>query len=235
MNNSDISSAFEPLATPLIADACLRVGAEIRAADPALKPIAPGMRLAGRALPVRHYGSVDIFLEVMEEAAPGDVLVIDNGGRLHEACIGDLTVLEAQSSEISGLVVWGAHRDGPELVRIGLPVFSTGATPAGPQRLDAREAEALKSARLGTAEVLRNDVVFADDDGVLLVSGEQVEEVLGVAKEIWQTERKQAEKIAAGENLRTQLQFHNFLAKRAENPNFSFREHLRSVGGEIEE
>ncbi len=73
----------------------------------------PGSRIAGRVLPARHYGSVDIFLEAMETAGKGDVLVIDNHGRRDEACIGDLTVLEAQAAGLSGIVVWGFHRDTP--------------------------------------------------------------------------------------------------------------------------
>jgi regulator of RNase E activity RraA len=44
-----------------------------------------GQRVAGRVLPVRHYGSVDVFLEALGRAEAGDVLVVDNGGRLDEA------------------------------------------------------------------------------------------------------------------------------------------------------
>jgi hypothetical protein len=43
--------------------------------------------MAGRALPARHYGSVDVFLEALGSAAHGDVLVVDNGGRADEACV----------------------------------------------------------------------------------------------------------------------------------------------------
>ncbi len=55
-------------------------------------------QIAGRALPVKHYGSVDIFLEAMGTAQPGDILVIDNERRMDEGCIGDLTALEAKAS-----------------------------------------------------------------------------------------------------------------------------------------
>ena len=56
-------------------------------------------------VPARHFGSVDVFLEAMQTAKPGEVLVIDNGGRLDEGCIGDLTALEAEHCGLSGIIV----------------------------------------------------------------------------------------------------------------------------------
>ena len=49
------------------------------------------------------------------------VLVIDNAGRRDEACVGDLTALEVRLAGLAGMLVWGCHRDGPEIAAIDLP------------------------------------------------------------------------------------------------------------------
>ena len=54
---------FDGLSTPLVADACVRAGVPLRVAPPGIGAVIPGQRIAGRALPARHYGSVDVFLE----------------------------------------------------------------------------------------------------------------------------------------------------------------------------
>ena len=226
---------FADLSTPLVADACIRCGVPLRAAPPGIRAVVPGGRVAGRALPARHYGSVDVFLEAFGRAEPGDVLVVDNGGRTDEACVGDLTALEAEAAGLAGMVVWGLHRDTPELVEIGFPVWSYGSYPPGPVRLDAQEPEALTTARFGPHEVSRDDVVFADDDGVLFVAAERVEEVLAAARQIWETEREQARRMQAGETLSAQTAFDGYLTRRAADPSYTFRQHLRRIGGAIEE
>jgi regulator of RNase E activity RraA len=79
------------------------------------------------------------------------------------------------------------------------------------------------------------DFVFGDDDGVLFVAAERAEEVLAAAHRIWQTEREQARRMRAGETLRRQTAFDDYVARRDADPSYTFRRHLRRIGGAIEE
>ena len=223
------------LTTPLVADACLRLNVPLRFAPAGIRPLAPGQSVAGRALPAEHAGSVDVFLEALRAAEEGDVLVVGNQGRLDEGCIGDLTALEAKASKLAGIVVWGAHRDTAEMLEIGLPVFSYGSCPAGPRRLDRRAAEALSRAAFGDFTVGRDDFVFADADGVVFAPLALTAEILRAADSIRRVERAQADALRAGVPLSRQLRFEEFLEERVKDPALTFREHLRRIGGAIEE
>src|SRR5580658_6903313 len=95
MDDQELRLRFTALTTAHLADACIRAQLPVRCAPARMHAVVPGSRLAARACPARHPGSVDIFLEALEGAAPGEVLVADNDGRLDESCIGDLVALEA--------------------------------------------------------------------------------------------------------------------------------------------
>lgn len=229
----DLARRFAALSTPLVADGCLRTGAACRHV-PGVLPLIPGTAVAGRALPVRHFGSVDVFLEAFEAARAGDVLAIDNGGRTDEGCIGDLTALEARAAGVAAIAVWGCVRDVPELQRIGLPVWTAGRCPLGPAGARERTGPALGAASFGRVEVTGDDVLFADDDGVVLVAASAVPRALDAAEEIAARERRQAEAVRSGNTLRRQLAFAEYLERRRADPAYTFRKHLEGVGGAIE-
>ncbi|GAA1665037.1 demethylmenaquinone methyltransferase [Kribbella yunnanensis] len=223
---------FDELTTAHVADACLRAGVPVRTVS--LTSVVGG-RIAGRALPAQHVGSVDIFLEAFEDAAEGDVLVVDNSGRRDEACVGDMVAREAQIACLSGIVIWGLHRDTVDIQEIGLPVFSLGALPTGPLRLDPLPADALLAATIGGWTVTRDDLVLGDEDGVLFVPADRIDELFDLAESIRDTERKQAAEIRSGRSLREQVRFKEYLTARAADPSLTFRQHLRAVKGAVEE
>lgn len=234
MDAFDLHGAYLDLTTPHVADAMVRLGIAVRQAPADVRPLWEDTHIVGRARPARHVGSVDVFLEAIERAEPGDVLVVDNEGRDDEACVGDLITLEVQRAGLGGIVIWGLHRDSRELRTIRLPVFSQGTVPAGPQRLDPQPADALTTARFGDHTVTADDFVLGDDDGVLFVPLDRAEDIAELAATIRDTERRQAVRMGLGTSLREQTRFSDYLAAR-DRDGTTFRQHLRSIGGAIEE
>jgi regulator of RNase E activity RraA len=162
-------------------------------------------------------------------------MIVDNGGRRDEACVGDLVTLEASLAGLSGIVIWGLHRDTTELRTIRLPVFSLGDLATGPQRLDPQDSSALSSATCGEHVVTSEDFVFGDDDGILFIPLARAGDVAESATNIRDTERSQAAQMKFGTTFRQQARFNEFLAARSPDSALTFRQHLRSIGGAIEE
>ncbi|MBN9393528.1 MAG: RraA family protein [Chloroflexi bacterium] len=235
MDYQELWARFALLTTAHVADACIRASVPVRCGPAGLQAVIPGSKIAGKVCPARHAGSVDIFLEAIHLAEPGAVLVVDNGGRVDESCVGDLVVLEAQQAGLTGVIIWGLHRDTADLRAIGLPVFSLGKLPTGPLRLDTRPADALESATIGDWTVGPDDLVLGDDDGVIFIPAAHAGQLFTLAEKIRDTERRQAGQARAGVTLRQQMRFDRYLAERQQNPGLTFRQHLRTIGGAIEE
>jgi regulator of RNase E activity RraA len=215
-----------------MADALTKLALPKRFARPETKPaFAIAGLVVGRALPAKHFGSVDVFLAAFERAAPGDVLVVDNEGRLDEGCLGDLITAEAKLAGLAGIVIHGAHRDTAQLREIGLPVWSLGCIPYGPTVLRAPTGVPVM---LGDAIVTQDDVVIADEDGVIFMEAVHADKVIAAALEIARREEKQRAAMVSGRTLRDQLKFHEFQAAREKNPALTFREHINRVRGAVE-
>ncbi len=219
--------------TAALADACVRLSLPVRFGPATLRPIAPHGPLAGPAMPVTHAGSVDVFLEAIDDAPPGAVLVVDNGGRDDEACVGDLVALEAREAGLVGIVVWGRHRDTTQIVEMGIPLHSRGALPPGPRRVPPA-GRSMRTAWLDGVEVTADDMIAADDDGVLVIAAAEWARVVAAAREIQAVELAQAERMRGGESLRAQLDFATYRARQATEPDLNLRRYLAERGGAIE-
>src|SRR5687768_5978273 len=220
--------------TPFIVDACAQLSLPVRVGPFGLKCNFPGSKAAGRARPARHAGSVDVFLEAIAASQQGDILVIDNGGRSDEGCIGDLVIGEAFMSGIAATICWGAHRDTAAIAAIGARLWSLGTCPNGPLELRRRTMTALTAASLGAVTVTPDDYLFADDDGVVVVAGHDLDRVVEAARDIANREGTQAARLLNGALLRSQFDLETYVARRHADPSYTFRDHLKSFGGAIE-
>lgn len=221
------------LPTAAIADAAVRLQLDVPSAPSAMRMLGAGHPVAGPALPVTHEGSVDAFLAVIDGAEPGAVLVVDNGGRDDEACVGDLIALEAHRAGFAAIAIWGRHRDSAQLRQIGLPIVSCGAHPYGPRRAPATSV-VRRSARLGDVLVTADDLVVLDEDGLLVVRHDRREELLALAASIHETEAAQACRMREGVSLRDQLRYGEYRERQRRQPGLTLREHLRGIGGAVE-
>jgi regulator of RNase E activity RraA len=166
--------------------------------DPAVRSMIADVRMAGPAFTVLAADDHLPVISALAEAAPGDVLVIaTNGGS--RAVFGELFATEARRRGLAGIVADGRCRDLRGLRRIGLPVFARGTTP--------RSGTTVSRAAFGATipccgvDVSPGDIVFGDDDGLLIASAERIAAALETAETIGRAERAILAAQARGEAL----------------------------------
>jgi 4-hydroxy-4-methyl-2-oxoglutarate aldolase len=190
--------------------------------DPAVRAMLPDVRVAGPAFTVVAEDDHLPVMSALGEAQPGDVLVIatDGGSR---AVFGELVATEASRRGLAGIVADGFCRDLRGLRAIGLPVFARGTTP----RSGTAVSRAALGARIvcGGVEVSPGDVVFGDDDGLLIAAAERIEPALQTAELIARSERAILAGQARGEGLPqlTNLDEHAAALDRGEPSALAFR------------
>ena len=167
------------------------------ALDPAIRPVFRGARIAGRALPVRTHPADNLPLHLaVEQAQPGDVLVVD--GR-QELCgyWGEVLAVAARVRGIAGLVIDGGVRDIVEQEELGFPVFARGVC----VRRTGKSFPGIVNRPLtvGGVHVSPGDAVVADADGVVVLPPEAVEATITASQERLAKEAAFMERIRAGE------------------------------------
>jgi regulator of RNase E activity RraA len=156
------------------------------------------VRMAGPAFTVVAEDDHLPVMSALAEAAPGEVLVIaSNGGS--RAVFGELFATEARRRGLAGIVTDGFCRDLRGLRAIGLPVFARGTTP----RSGTTVSRAASGATIvcGGVEVAPGDIVFGDDDGLLIAAAGRIAAALETAEQIGRAERAILEAQARGEAL----------------------------------
>ncbi|CAI3791426.1 methyltransferase [Pseudarthrobacter sp. MM222] len=148
-----------------------------------LSPVWAGAKLAGPAYTVWTRPGDNLYIhKALDDAQPGDVIVINGGGDVSRALIGDLIGIRAKNLGIAGFVIDGAVRDADALAECGLPVFARSVTPAGPYKFGPGRLQ-LPVAIAGVV-VSPGDFVVADADGVVVIRRDEAETVLVEAERI---------------------------------------------------
>jgi 4-hydroxy-4-methyl-2-oxoglutarate aldolase len=154
--------------------------------DPAVRAMVPDVRMAGPALTVLAADDHLPVFTALAEAEPGEVLVIATGGS-EVAVLGELFATEASRRGLAGIVIDGYCRDVQGLRRVGLPVFARGTTPRSGSVVSRSPVRA--PVVCGGVDVTPGDIVFGDDDGVMIAAPDRIEAALDVAEEIARAER----------------------------------------------
>ncbi len=139
--------------------------------DPVVRSLVPDVRMAGVARTVVAEDDHLSVLTALAAAGPDDVLVIvTNGGQ--RAILGELVATEAVRRGVAGIVVDGYIRDVQGIRKLGLPLFARGTYPASGSVVGRPQPG--PTVRCGGVDVAPGDIVFGDDDGIVIAPLERV-------------------------------------------------------------
>jgi len=167
-----------------------------------LRPMHRGGVLAGAALTVKARPGDNLMLHyAIDIAQPGDVIVVDAGGDLSNALIGEMMVAYAVKRGVAGIVINGAIRDAGSIGAGDFPVFAAGISHRGPYKDGPGEINV--PIAIDGMVIEPGDLVIGDEDGLLCVPYDHVAEVYERASAKHHAELKQLDQIAKGENDRS--------------------------------
>ena len=167
-----------------------------------LRPLHAGGVLAGPAVTVKTRPGDNLMIhKALDMAEPGDVVVVDAGGDLTNALIGELMIAHAVKRGLAGIVIHGAVRD-YGAIRVGsFPVFAAGVTHRGPYKDGPGEVNVAIS--IDGMVIEPGDLILGDDDGLVSVPFAQTDEVYQAARKKHEAETKRMEAIGLGQNDRS--------------------------------
>jgi regulator of RNase E activity RraA len=188
-----------------VLDAC---GLHDQAMDARLRPLAPEMRLIGRAHTVM---TADVYVRPeepyrMEIAAvdalkPGDVMVASTG-RSERTCFwGELLSTAAIARGATGCAIDGYVRDARQIMAMGFPLFATGFRP-----VDSSSRSTVVQfggpVEVGGVVVQPGDIIFGDYDGIVVIPPDRLAEVVTAAHTKVTSENASRDMLRTGATLR---------------------------------
>lgn len=176
-SDRSLVEAFAQIPSAIISDNLNRMVA----AGPSVRPMHKGGTLAGTALTVKTRPGDNLMIhKAADIAQPGDVIVVDAGGDLTNALIGELIISHARSRGVVGFVVNGAVRDMDVIAVDDYPVYGAGVSHRGPYKDGPGEVNVPIS--LDGMVIAPGDIVIGDLDGVVCIPREEAESVLAASR-----------------------------------------------------
>jgi RraA family protein len=196
--SADVVERFRLLPVANISDSMSRM----TAGGAKLRPLHGGGVLAGPAVTVKSRPGDNLMIhKALDVAAPGDVVVVDGGGDLTNALIGELMLSHAIKRGLAGIVIYGAVRDSAWIREHDFPVFAAGVSHRGPYKDGPGEVNV--PIAIEGMVIAPGDLVIGDDDGLLCVPYDEVEAVYQRTHAKHAAETKQMAAIEAGTNDRS--------------------------------
>ncbi|MFN8072223.1 MAG: ribonuclease E activity regulator RraA [Mycobacterium sp.] len=158
-----MSTAFRPTA-----DLVDEIGDDVRSCDLQFGQFGGRPEFAGPIRTVRCFQDNALLKSVLSGPGDGGVLVIDGGGSLHTALVGDVIAELARSNGWAGLIVNGAVRDAATLRTLDIGIKALGTNPRKSTKTGAGEPDVAVS--LGGVDFRPGDVAYSDDDGIVVVA-----------------------------------------------------------------
>jgi len=163
-----------------------------------LRPVGPGMRLAGPAMTVRCLPGDNLALHLaIDRARAGNVIVVDYGGSTESGPFGEIMAFACRMRGIAGLVIDGAVRDSMQIAAMGFSVFARGLDIQGTTKLDRGDLDT--PVEIGGVTICPGDMIVADSDAVLVLPAKSVNEALSQGEKRVANEERMMERLRAGE------------------------------------
>jgi len=174
----------------------------LTAGGPRLRPMHASGVLAGPAFTVKTRPGDNLMVhKALHMARPGDVVVVDAGGDLTNAIIGEIMTGTAQRLGLAGIVINGAIRDVGAIGQGNFPVYAAGVTHRGPYKDGPGEINVPIS--LDGMVINPGDLMLGDEDGLLCIARSDAEMIYAAAHAKHQVEEKMLADIASGAPLDT--------------------------------
>ena len=216
---TSIASELSSIGVTTLSDALDRLGIEGQCLG--IMPFARSMRLAGPAFTIRMLpvgltaGSVGDYIDDVE---PGQVVVIDNDGRMDATVWGDILTLVANRRGIGGTVIDGVCRDIDRSIELNYPIYARANTMrTGKDRVTADAYNV--PVQVAGVRVMPGDWIVGDGDGIVAVPALRLQEVIKVARDIAAAEENIRDAVARGERLdeaRKRLRYHSLQTRSAQ-------------------